>query len=165
MSLHSLLVAPIISAYQARLNMIEGRRAQMLGRINELRALVAIDPQNWNAPSWLRSVRLATPWEDSVGVDLVVETDAGLVPIQVKSSEGGAKKHYSKYGDAIGCVVVRIKEILEELRMRIIELIETARARKASTLSGAPPGALDFSKNFLGLLVSQVLGGATVRPF
>ena len=58
-------------------------------------------------PSWLVGVRMSTTIEDSNGIDAVAETDIGIVPIQIKSSEAGRRlfRKKDKWRHII-CIVV-----------------------------------------------------------
>jgi len=71
------------------------------GRRNEKRAVAAFgDPKrgecidsDLGVPLWFRSIRNASTLEEPAGIDIMVWTDLGVeVPIQIKSSEWGARK-------------------------------------------------------------------------
>lgn len=68
-----------------------GQRENRIGRSAELAVLhcTAIAP-------WVTSSREATEDEDHRGIDVVFTTAFGEVPVQVKSSRMGARKHLSK---------------------------------------------------------------------
>ena len=56
------------------------------GQRNERRLLTLLTAPPFPLPDWITGARLATPEEDSHGIDVVVTTDAGTFYFQVKSS-------------------------------------------------------------------------------
>lgn len=61
-----------------------------LGRVNEARVCDAINGRVATVP-WITGARLATPEEDSRGIDVVVKLVGMRMYLQVKSSRGMAK--------------------------------------------------------------------------
>ena len=54
----------------------------------------ALQSPKLETPGWFVSVRRATPEEDGMGFDaFVLTTDMGEIPVQLKSSRGGASKY------------------------------------------------------------------------
>ncbi len=77
--------------------MLQREKAAKLGRDNET-AVLCCGVTKW-LPSWVYEVRQATDEEDHSGVDIVVSTHFGDLPVQVKSSRAGAMKHAHRYPD------------------------------------------------------------------
>ena len=46
----------------------------------------------FDAPAWFTEIRKATKEEDHHGVDFIITTDVGEIPLQLKSSDFGAQK-------------------------------------------------------------------------
>jgi hypothetical protein len=90
----------------------------------ERRVLEALRAKRWR-PDWAIGIRRATPAEDEKGQDLIVITNKGDLPIQVKNSENarvigararrGARRH-------IPLVVVRGRD-LPELAVECWEML------------------------------------------
>lgn len=95
------------------------------GAWNERRVLHVLSS---DVPAWVRSARAATKAEDRKGIDVVVDTDVGMLYLQVKSSRKGAER-FDPRGKMIGVVVAgdasekqlrrRVLGILGELRRQV----------------------------------------------
>lgn len=92
------------------------------GTKNEERALRLIQTHNGRLPEWVLSSRKGIREEDLDGVDIVVTTDRGEIPLQVKSSLHGREKFLRnpRYSTKIYVLVVNDekedKALLWELR-------------------------------------------------
>lgn len=102
-----------------------GKIGQWVGERNEafaFRAVVNV------LPKWAIFARRATPEEDALGIDIVVQTDVGALFLQVKSSRMAArefaKKHHSQ---PIECIVAGCDETT--LRGRALGALWRARIR------------------------------------
>jgi hypothetical protein len=80
-----------------------GDAARERGAANEERLLAAVFGLRAGA-SWIRDARRATPEEDAVGVDVVVESDVGPLRLQAKSSAGAARRFVARRGVAVEAV-------------------------------------------------------------
>lgn len=86
------------------------------GGSTELRFFSAMQSPVWRPPFWYIDCRRATPEEDQAGVDAFVTIDAGIIPVQIKSSLAGMEKDRAHYGDQ-HCIVV-IHENLSDQQIR-----------------------------------------------
>lgn len=84
---------------------------------------------------WILDARRANRLEDASGIDVVVTTDVGDVPVQVKSSRGGAAKwrqHNRKTGhewkNDIPTVIAAAGITPAELRQRVHAAVARRRA-------------------------------------
>jgi hypothetical protein len=86
----------------------EARRALgVLASYTGMRAeCLAIEALRDSPPKWLLETRPATPEEDAAGVDVVAYTDAGEIPIQIKSSRTGKREFLEAHPDCRYPVVV-----------------------------------------------------------
>ncbi len=105
-----------------------GRAAQELGGMNELRFFEAFQAPGWTHPPWYQGLRRATKEEDSKGIDAVMSTTAGDILIQVKSSIRGKQVHEERYGHAH--IVVVVREGLNPHTIRTRTLARVAARRR-----------------------------------
>lgn len=90
---------------------LKGREAHRLGLSNEQAVLCCLEFKNNIAP-WISDTRKATKEEDSNGIDIVLITEYGDVPIQVKSSIKRKKDFVKKHPDIpVVCVYPNDSEI------------------------------------------------------
>lgn len=86
-------------------------------------------------PLWVKDVYLTERWspKDRNQVDAVVETPAGLLHIQIKSSEREARRHFTKFTDKdsrrnrIGVIVVRPDDTYDDIRKVARMVLEDLR--------------------------------------
>jgi len=96
--------------------MFKGAEAAKLGRSNE-QAVLCCDVVQPIA-QWVTGMRAATPEEDSMGIDVVVSTDCGDVPLQVKSGGRRARAFQKEHPD-IPVVVVYPGDSESRIRSRV----------------------------------------------
>jgi hypothetical protein len=104
------------------------KRDHERGLANEARVLEACLLRA--RPAWITSARRASRMEDRSGIDVVVESDVGALPIQVKSSNWG-KKHFRRRPlIAVAIVVVRRADTPEMLLDKVLALLEQIRKER-----------------------------------
>lgn len=90
-----------------------------VGKYNEWRTYYAIKKLFQNA-SWFKGVRLATPSEDSLGFDIVMNTIYGCIGIQVKSSYKKYTRFVRIHGEGTFIVInIRRYYTSEEVREKV----------------------------------------------
>lgn len=68
-----------------RISRIFSQTAKELGHNNEKRVVEAYqDKSASDIPEWIHSVRIGTPEEDRIGIDVIFDTDVGAIFVQVK---------------------------------------------------------------------------------
>jgi len=72
-----------------RISRIFSETAEELGHNNEKRVVDAYKETGADIPEWIRDVRIGTPEEDKIGIDLIFDTDIGGIFVQVKGSNIG----------------------------------------------------------------------------
>lgn len=112
----------------------DGALGMLRGQGNEERVWRALEmlPR----PAWIISFRRATPQENAGGIDLVLRTSLGYLPLQIKSSPQSARrwrKRCERRGIVVETVVVRDNLSDTEILRRVIDAAETAGARAALT--------------------------------
>lgn len=112
-----------------------GTTGAILGPMRERRLHTLLNTTKERLPSWIQSARLATPAEDRVGIDLIVESDVGEIHLQVKSSDRGKEAFAQRPGCAyIACIIVHEQlsdeEILQTTVNAMSELRELFLRRK-----------------------------------
>ena len=81
-----------------------GPAGRDLGKWNEARLVAVVRSL---ALPWVLGVRAADAAEDRQGIDVVVETDRGVVHLQSKSSRGEANRWRRRHvGSRIRCIVM-----------------------------------------------------------
>lgn len=81
-------------------------------------------------PAWLYFFEPATEKEDKQGVDLWAYTDAGKIPVQIKSGLGGFNRHMSRENRRhIPCIVVSPSRAFEDIFPEAIELLSREHDR------------------------------------
>jgi hypothetical protein len=99
----------------------------ILGGESELRFFQAMQAWNWK-PGWLISIRHANRDQDLYeATDAIAELDVGVVPIQIKSSVYGARKHRELHGDMHVIIIVRPEFSLKNIQRRTIAFLERRR--------------------------------------
>src|SRR3989338_4305566 len=79
-------------------------------------------------PSWFHSAKKGSEKDDHHGIDAWVITDAGPIPIQIKSSEMGCRKFLArKRKRYIPCFAMRDKESLADMVNRTLPDIAKER--------------------------------------
>ncbi len=103
-----------------------------LGKQTEQRFIEGCDAMKWDGkfPQWLCTVTGATPKEDHEGIDAWAFTDAGKIPVQIKSGIGGRNRHMSRPDRRhIPCVVVSRYEEFDKIFEDAIRIIALERDR------------------------------------
>jgi hypothetical protein len=91
-------------------------------------------------PAWLVSARRASREEDGAGIDIVVESDAGQLLLQVKSSFYGKARFLKEERDArIGVVVVTPYDPQETVRCKVYSALGALRGQSRSSNPARPP--------------------------
>lgn len=114
------------------INRTLGDEAQLVGQSRELVALHALQQNPEKLPSWLISARKGTKEEDRSGIDIQVETDAGIIPIQIKGTSAAAAEFHWDH-PKIAVYIVRNKNI-DKVRVGLLALISKERDRLLSDL-------------------------------
>lgn len=112
------------------MSMFKGKSAQELGKTSEATAFYALYAIRH---SWIFDVRYGTEEEDAEGIDLVVTTDAGDLPLQIKSGERRAKIFRSRRPD-ITTVTILPWQSERVVRSNIISSLKHARNKKLAEL-------------------------------
>jgi len=104
-------------------NKERGQFGVAVGRLRELHALDSI-LKGPLKPAWLKNARLATEIEDRKGIDIVLETTSGAIPLQVKSSAINARRFQTEKKNKIPCIVVRLIIPLPVIQKEIFHRLE-----------------------------------------
>jgi hypothetical protein len=112
---------------------LRGMIGQHRGRMAEERVVRLLN-ESPDRPSWLLDARQATPEVDQLGVDVVVVTrDLGPLPLQVKSSAGGAegfRRRRPNVSTVVGVVVAPIE--MADANVWTAVMVELTRLRDAA---------------------------------
>ena len=86
-------------------------------------------------PAWLYGMRKGYPEEDRLGIDFMAETDLGLIPLQIKSSERGVSEFraHPRYTDDIVVVVIKTGDTEEIVSTKVIGVLAQRRKDLANT--------------------------------
>lgn len=103
------------------------------GGSNELRFFSAFQAPVWRPPFWYIDCRRATRDEDRAGVDAFVSIDAGVIPVQIKSSFEGLRRDALHYGHEHCIIVVSSRMSPEEIRSKSIDLFYRWRGKLIRT--------------------------------
>lgn len=110
---------------------VRGAIGNAKGDVNELRVLEALALPT--RPAWLLRARHRTPAEDEQGIDIVVLTTDGEVPLQVKSSRNASRVFRKRRRDRglppIAVVVVGEKDQPGALLAAAVLVLSPAPAR------------------------------------
>lgn len=106
-----------------------GQISNKRGVTNENRFFDAF-AENFKMPKWFLGVRRATPEEDRSGVDAIIFTDVGEIPLQIKST-WTSKKRFEARGNTehICCIVVN--EMLQPSQIRHLTYCSISNFRDA----------------------------------
>lgn len=99
------------------------RAAHEKGGETEYRFFEALQCVLWKQPFWYKGYRRANREEDRRGVDAFVEIDAGIVPVQIKSSDISRKKHIEHYGNEHVIIVISEHMTAQMIRSRLMNLL------------------------------------------
>lgn len=107
---------------------IDGREGTLRGRLTELRFQYLMRQHDFEWPTWMRTVRIASPEEDAEGIDAFVESsEDGWLPLQIKSSKTGALRHILHYGYRHCIIIIPPRLSDRRARERIIKSINKYR--------------------------------------
>ena len=83
----------------------------------------------------LYGMRKGYPEEDRLGIDFMAETDLGLIPLQIKSSERGVSEFraHPRYTDDIVVVVIKTGDTEEIVSTKVIGVLAQRRKDLANT--------------------------------
>lgn len=99
------LLAEAFAYIKEERNQRWGRASNQKGEVAEWRCRQAAS-ELCDLHTWLQSARRASRQEDARGIDVVVESDIGLLYIQVKSSRFCARKFRQKRPNSKAIVVI-----------------------------------------------------------
>lgn len=79
-------------------------------------------------PEWLFGFYRATLADDHEGIDAWAKTDIGLIPIQIKSSQGGMARHCHRSSRKhIPCVIASVDVLAQECFAKTLVVLEKER--------------------------------------
>jgi hypothetical protein len=110
------------------------------GQTNEKKVLAACTDSSISKPSWFLGISRASPELDRCGVDFLIETtEAGLVPLQVKSSFTGLKSHraHPNYDEGNAAVVVFPEDTAAAIAQKVVRSVGHARTIRIQRLRAA----------------------------
>jgi hypothetical protein len=111
----------------------KGRESLRIGKEHEYLVVVCYERCPERMPEWLLGLREASEEEDARAIDVVALTDAGDIPLQVKSSWRWAREHEKKHPD-IPVIVIHTSDSEEAIRRKLKSLLR--RLRKAKIHDG-----------------------------
>jgi hypothetical protein len=90
---------------------------------------IALEVLRTDPPKWLLEVRPATHAEDTSGVDVVVTTDVGVIPLQIKSSRCGKREFLEAHPDCrYPVVIIRSDASMSQVRDILLSALGEYRA-------------------------------------
>ncbi|OGG54786.1 hypothetical protein A3C20_01255 [Candidatus Kaiserbacteria bacterium RIFCSPHIGHO2_02_FULL_55_25] len=102
----------------------------VLGLATENRTLNALSEEHAKKPRWFKGAAMAGPLADLNGVDMTIDTDVGLIPVQIKSSDTGAAEYRRKYPAYKNVVVIVIKRYTDDDEIRHLVFTVIGKRRK-----------------------------------
>jgi len=110
-------------------------QSDLVGRLNEERAVRALSRPSWAPPGWFRGVRRATRYEDCVCKKdvIIISCDRGQLGVQIKSSVRSARRFMQrKCPHDVVCVVLLDCDTFDVICTKIIGALKELRAKRAT---------------------------------
>lgn len=109
----------------------------------EQRFFEAFAEESFSHPDWFRGIEQSKDWEEPLGIDAHALTDAGKIPIQLKSSISGKHHHHRNHPDRADIVVIVIELGFTAAQIRSKTYAALSRARYELTQRNAESMVLD----------------------
>ena len=109
------------------LKKVAGDEAVLIGQSREIIALQSLQGNLDELPDWFFSARKGTQKEDLSGIDLVVSTDVGDIPVQIKGTSAAAAEFSWKHPN-IAVYIVHRRD-MSIVREELIRLLDNERQK------------------------------------